>query len=282
MKTIDRQYGRRLLMALLVALTVAAAWFAPIDSRAGQSVDAGLKRALVSFATARALNAVISVAQGTEIAVQPAGVGIIFSPGQILDPVNDLVEQFSHLMLSASIAFGIEKVLLSIGGHGLVSLALSLVALGWIALYLRRKPVPAWLGRFLMILLMARFALPLVVIGSDFLFQHFMQSDYQISQQGIDTVSGQLETLNPPAPATPNEAGLLEKLKGWASQPSDLKTRYHQLKQAAEQATERIITLMVIFLLQTLVFPVALLWVLWGLVRKIIERPAILQQALNP
>jgi hypothetical protein len=282
MKTIDLHSARRILVTLLVALTVAAAWFAPIDSSAGQSVDAGLKRALISFATARALNAVISVAQGTEIAVQPAGVGIIFSPGQILDPVNDLVEQFSHLMLSASIAFGVEKVLLSIGGHGLVSLTLTLIALVWTALYLRQKPVPAWLGRLLMLLLMARFALPVVVIGSDQLFRHFMQSDYLISQQGIDAVSGQLDTLNPPAPAAPNEAGLLEKLKGWASQPGDLKTRYLQLKQAAEQATERIITLMVIFLLQTLLFPLALLWLLWGLGKKIIERPAILQQAQSP
>ena len=276
MKTIDLLCAKRVLMALLVALTVAAAWIAPIDSSAGQSVDAGLKRALISFATARALNAVISVAQGTEIAVQPAGVGVIFSPGQVLNPVNDLVEQFSHLMLTASIAYGAEKILLNIGSHALVSLALTLVALCWAFLYLRHPPVPSWLGRFLIVLLMARFALPMVIIGSDFLFQHFMQTDYLSSQQGIDSVSGQIDILNPPAPATTTEASLLEKFKGWASQQSDLKTRYLQLKQAAEQATERIITLMVIFLLQTLVFPVALLWVLWGLIRKIFERPAIL------
>lgn len=47
------------------------------------------------------------MAQGTEVAVEPAGVGVIFTPGQILDPVNDLLEQFSNLMLAASVAFGI-------------------------------------------------------------------------------------------------------------------------------------------------------------------------------
>jgi hypothetical protein len=282
MRTINLQCAGRIVMTLLVTLMVAAAWLAPFDSSAGQSADAGLKRALISFATARALNAVISVAQGTEIAVQPAGVGVIFSPGQVLDPVNDLVEQFSHLMLTASIAFGAEKVLLSIGSHALVSLALTLVALGWSIIYLCRKPVPSWLGRCLMLLLMVRFALPVVVIGSDFLFRHFMQNDYQISQQGIDAVSGQLETLNPPAPATTTEAGLLDKFKAWAAQQSDLKTRYLQFKQAAEQATERVITLMVIFLLQTLVFPVGLLWLLWGLVRKIFERTAVLTRVQSP
>ena len=56
-------------------------------------------------------------------------------------------------------------------------------------------------------------------------------------------------------------------------QPADLKTRYAQLKQAAEQATERVIKLMVVFLLQTLVFPVVLLWLLWSIVRRFFEFP---------
>ncbi|MCB1944024.1 MAG: hypothetical protein KDI53_18575, partial [Candidatus Accumulibacter sp.] len=84
-----------------------------------------MKRALVSFATARALNAVISVAQGTEVSMQPAGMGVVLTPGQLLDPVNDLVEQFSHLMLAASVAFGVQKVLISIGAYWVISLLLT-------------------------------------------------------------------------------------------------------------------------------------------------------------
>lgn len=36
-----------------------------------------LKRALVTFALTRTLNGVISVAQGTQLAFQPAGVGVV-------------------------------------------------------------------------------------------------------------------------------------------------------------------------------------------------------------
>ena len=43
-------------------------------------VDAGLKRALATYAAARALNAVISVAQGTEVALEPGGVGVVLAP----------------------------------------------------------------------------------------------------------------------------------------------------------------------------------------------------------
>ena len=281
MKSIERPFARRIALALIVALTVACAWLAPLESTANRYVDAGLKRALISFATARALDAVISAAQGTEVAVQPGGVGVVFSPGQVLDPVNDLVEQFSDLMLTASVAFGAEKVLIGIGAHWLISVMLSLSALVWVAVYLRQYSAPAWLSRLLVLLLMARFAMPVAIIGSDMLFQQFMHDDYQASQQGIESVSGQIDKLDVPAAAAA-EPGFLERFKDWATQQTDLKTRYENLKHAAEQATERIIKLMVIFLLQTLVFPVAMLWVLWGMVRRIFELPLPIYRPTAP
>ena len=267
MKAIDLPLAKRLTLTLIVAALVACAWLAPLESSANRYVDSGLERALVSFATARALNAVISVAQGTEVAVQPAGVGVVFTPGQALDPVNDLIEQFANLMLTASVAFGAQKVLLAIGAHWLISLTLTLTALGWAALYLARSAPPAWLSRLLVVFLMLRFALPVVIIASDSLFQHFLESDYRASQQGIESVSGQIDTLAPAA----GDASLLEKFKAWSAQQPDLQARYGRIKQAAEQATERIIKLMVVFLLQTLVFPVFLLWVLWGVARRFFE-----------
>ncbi len=250
----------------------ACSWLAPLESAANQQIDAGLKRALISFASARALNAVISVAQGTEVAVHPAGVGITLAPGQLLDPVNDLVEQFANLMLAASIAFGIEKILISIGAYWLVSLLLTGAAMGWAYFYLRQRFSPTWLTRILVVLLMTRFAMPIVIIGSDMLFQEFMAEDYQSSQRVIEAASGQLDKLNPPVALAPEEQGMLDKIKGWMSQNADLKSRLTNLQQAAEQATERIIKLMAIFLLQTLVLPLFLLWVLWGLVRGTFER----------
>jgi len=98
-------------------LAALVAWYRPLQDVANAQVDAGLKRALISFASARALNAVISVIQGTEFSIQPIGVGVTLTSGQVLDPVNDLIEQFSTLMVVASVAFGVQKVLLAIGAH---------------------------------------------------------------------------------------------------------------------------------------------------------------------
>lgn len=266
--------ARRALVAFTMAAVTACAWLAPLDAPAMRQVDAGLKRALVSFATARLLNAVISVAQGTEASVQPFGVGITFTPGQILDPVNDLVEQFSLLMLAASVAFGIQKALISIGSYWPVSLALSAAALGWWWFHLRRPQVPPWLSRLLVILLMLRFAVPVVTLGSDLLWQKFLAADYATSQQLIDSATGQAGQLNPTAAATPDKRGLAESMKDWLARNGDVGKQVENLKHAAEQATEHIIRLIVIFVLHTLVMPLLLLWALYAFTRQVFERPA--------
>lgn len=272
------QIARRIILALFAATVILCSWLSPLDAPAIRQVDAGLKRALVSFAAARTLNALISVAQGTEISAQPFGVGVTLTPGQVLDPLNDVVEQFSALMLAASVAFGIQKVLISIGGYWLISLALTAAAAGWTWLYFRRQQAPAWLSRVLVILLMLRFAIPVVTIGTDLLSQKFLAADYAASQLVIDTSSGQVAKQYPPVPSSTESQGIMDTMKGWLSQTGDLKQRFDNLKGSVEREIEHILKIIVIFLLQTLVIPTLLLWALYGIARSAIELPG---QAVN-
>ena len=264
--------ARRTLLLLALLALLLGAWLAPLDKPAMQQVDAGLKRALVSFAAARALNAVISVAQGTEVSVEPLGVGVTLTPGQLLDPVNDLVEQFSNLMLMASVAFGIQKILISMGGYWLISVLLSVTAIGWAVLAFRGQRAPRWLRGLLVITLMLRFAIPVVTLGSDLLWQKFLKDDYEASQQVISSSTGQVASLNPALPQESVQPGWLDRMKGWVTPNGEIKARFEKLKQAAEQAVEHIIKLIVIFLLQTLVIPLLLLWGLTALAKAALAR----------
>lgn len=265
--------ARQIVLAIGMAVIVLVSWLGPLDTPATEQVDAGLKRALISFATARALNGVISVVQGTEISAQPFGVGVNLTPGQILAPLSELVKHFSDLMLAASVAFAIQKVLIAIGGYWLISLALTAAAFGWTWFHFRREPPPAWLSRVVVILLMLRFAIPLVTLGTEALSQKFRAADYTSSQQAIDVTSGQAATQNPAVPASPEAQGFVEKVKDWVSKNADVKTRFESLKKTAEQAIDHIVKIMVIFILQTLVIPFLLLWALYGVLRGTFELP---------
>lgn len=266
-----------------LAIMVIFSWLKPMDSIAIKQIDTGLNRAMFSYAAARTLNAVISVAQGTEVAIEPGGVGLNFTPGQALDPINDLIEQFSTLMLIACVAFGVQKILIYVGGFWLISLVLTIAALGWTWFYFRQKKPPAWLTKILVILLMIRFAIPMVTLGSDMLFQQFMAADYIASKQVIDSASGQVKEINAPNPtsSTPSaDQGFLEKMKEkanvlWSQTKAavDAKSHYSKLKQTAEQWVVHIIKLIVIFLLQTLIIPVLLMWALYAVAMGTFKLP---------
>jgi len=238
---------RRSLLLLGLALVLSSAWLAPLDSSASRYVEASLKRALVSFATARTLNAVISVVQGTQVAVQPGGVGVTFTPGQVLDPINDLVEQFSLLMLAASVSFGVQLALIKFGAFWAVSLMLSVVALAWAWSDWRRPPAKEWLTRLLLALLLVRFAMPLIALGSETAFE--LSAGQIASQSALSTEPSADESVT-------------DRLKRWWSQSTDVKKRFEELKEIAGRTIEHIIKLIVVFVLQTLVLPLLLLWML--------------------
>lgn len=256
---------RRAALALALAAILAAAWLAPLDAAATRQTEAGLKRALATFAAARALNAVISVAQGTEVAVEPAGVGVTFAPGQVLDPINDLIEQFSMLMLAASVSFGLQRAVIGIGGYWAVSLVLSVAAIAWAWLRWRDARIPRWLTRALLVMLLVRFGVPLVAVGSETVFQLFLADQYAAGQARIELTAEQIAAkAAPPAGPAPDET-LSQRLQRWwssATQGLDVSKRFEELKDAVSRTVEYIITLIVVFLLQTLVVPLLLLWVL--------------------
>lgn len=254
----------RSLVTAVALLIVACSWYPPIQDLANEQVDAGLKRAVVSFASARALNAAISVLQGTAVSAQPLGVGITFTLGEVLDPINDLVERFSEWMLIASVAFGVQKMLLLIGSHWAVSALVSAFAVLWALLFVYRR-APLWLSRLLVVLLMVRFAVPAVTLGSDFVFRQMLADDYAQSQAYLELAARQVDQraqeasmVQPPG----TDRSLWDKLKEGASAVAS-SIRFDEIRKSAEQLPNRVTTLIAIFFLQTILIPVVLLWALY-------------------
>lgn len=257
----------RPLTAAALATILLAAWVLRLEDAALVHVDAGWQRALATFAAARALNAVISVAQGTELAVQPAGVGVTLAPGQALDPVNDLIEQFSTLMLLASAAFGAQRVLIAIGAWWPWSLLLSLAAIGWAWWRWRGAAPPRWLTQALVGLLVVRFMVPVVALSSEAAFQLFLKPDYQAGQQTLERSSSQIGEMGASVAAPATDESVAERVRRWWAQGSNVGERFDALKAVANRAVDHVVRLIVVFTLQTVVLPLLLGWLTWRLAR---------------
>jgi hypothetical protein len=254
---------RRLLIIALAAALALLAWL-PFTQQAGvESARAGLQRALLTYASARAIDAVISVAQQTELTLQPGGVGPGFGVGQALEPLDDLIEQFSALMQWVLVAFGSQIMLSRLGAHGAVSLLLTL-ALGAIALLVwQRRAVPRALGRVALALLIVRFAVPLYAVGSEALHRHVLAQPYQAAQAALERSRDGIGPVRPapavPPPAPGADAPWYERvLPDWARKAElPRMPDVASIGQRVEQGIERLVDLAVLFLFETVALPLA-------------------------
>lgn len=272
--------------ALLVSATVAAllglALWQPFYDSGQARIDAMLGRALTTFAVARALNGVISVVQGTEVALEPAGVGVTLSVGELLDPLNDLVERFSWVMLAATAALGIQSILLEAVDDG--ALAALLIALAG-AVVLRQwwRPLARLdhrdlLGRLLILLLFLRLALPLAALGADAFSNRWLEPRRAEAVAALAQTRAELDALDtrPPDLADPESPGMLEGLRRYLDtqrQRLDLHARLQALGDRLDVAAARLVDLVVVFVLQTILIPLGVIWLLWRLTRMLQPAP---------
>jgi hypothetical protein len=250
----------------LVAVLLGAWVFKP-DTFAQQQTQVGLNRALATFATARALHAALSVAQGTQIAVEPGGVGAVFAPGQALKPVTEMLEQFSTLMLGACIALGVQLLLLKIGAHVAVSVAVSVAVAVWVLLRWREGAGSLSRGSrrlapVVVFLLLVRFAVPLTAMGNEAVFRIFLQDEYTQAKDRIEVPDSTAKASPAGAPG-----GVWNSMKDWFERGKvtveQAGNSIGQMQETAARAIDHLLRLLAVFVLQVLVLPLLFLWALW-------------------
>jgi len=264
-------------IAIVCAVIVASILaLLPVTENVGREhVDTAFKRALAAAAIARGLNGVISVAQGTELGIQPAGVGVNFSPGEILDPINDLVERFSWIMLLASSSLGVQKILLEMSEWQVLLFGVALVALLLIAshFFSSSERLKAVLGRLFLFLLLLRFMMPLIAVANDFVYRTFLESSYIESSAALQSAQQAIGEINREVSHdTKAPENVVERAIGFYKnvvEKIDLEKRYDRYRAAAGEVGESTIDMIVVFIMQTLVFPLLFLGILVGALRRL-------------
>jgi len=273
----------RWLLILLVSATVLLSTLTPVDRMAESQYNALFQRALITFALARTLNGVISAVQGTELALQPAGVGVTLTPGQVLDPINDLVERFSWVMLGATISLGIQQVLLDIGQWWGVKVLLGALALLWLWFRLRRSNAgegdssasEKMIFRVFIIVAFIRFAVPMAMIANEGLYRVFLETRFEESTQIIESAGTEIKEIN--SSETPDlqveaETGMLDSLERMYEntlKSMDFQQKVEYIADRTSDVIEHLIQLSVVFILQTGILPIAFLWVFLQLFKQI-------------
>jgi len=276
---------RKIAWTFMTVLAIGLAASGVVDDAAEEYAEDAFRRALVTFAVARTLNGVISLAQGTELALEPGGVGVNLGVGEVLDPINDLVEQFSGVMLVATSSLGLQNVLLKMTRWwgftaALCAAGAAAVLLLWWPGMARRRYVVAG-TRILVLALALRFIVPSLIIATNTVATHFLEPEQRTATAALEATSATIEDLNASAtPALPpGDESFMDRLgttlrDTWRSM--DVEARLERLRSATANASEHIVNLIVLFVLQTIILPIVFVWLVMEILKGAVSRSASL------
>jgi hypothetical protein len=155
--------GKKYYLPIVIVIVIVVSCVGVLDEYSESYTDASISKAGVTYAIARGINGIVSVLQ-TGTAQAGVGVSGSIAFGEVLDPINDLIERFSHVMSLALGSLVLQKVLLGISAHGVFKLLIGVFGFTLIAAFLFNKiAVIAWVSRIFVILIFIRFALVMVV-----------------------------------------------------------------------------------------------------------------------
>jgi hypothetical protein len=251
-----------------------------LDEAGEEYLTDSLRRAFYVFAVVRGINGVVSVIQGSELELMPGGVGVEIAVGEVLDPVNDIIERFSWVLMMAVTSLGIQLVLTEMaawfGVKVLLTLALMVLALGlWRPRLLGTAVTRAGL-RLLLAALFIRFLLPVISLANHHVYELFLDHRFEAAMGPLEQ-----DYLAEKAPlvrldqegrgkvVTPDEESFWGDITDWfdsVRSTLDLRRRVDDLKQKMANYVEYIMDLTVIFFFHTIAVPLLVLWAMWRMV----------------
>jgi hypothetical protein len=292
-------HKKKVISSIAIVLLVCVSVFKLVDAYSEKQASKALGNAVVTYAAVRALGGAISMIQESTMEIAPGGVGVTLALGQVLDPLNDLLENFSDIMLLSVTSLGIQRLLLSIGTSTLFT-ALPLLAGSCLLLMLWTRPGGnSWFQftvRSFVVIIIIRFAVPVVVIANDLMYTAVLEDEYSSSQQEINMVAARLDAtamrmqtdldgsdspgdsgvinqaVNPPAKQSQRESGWLDQASDWWQSHVSSKNPLDQLdavKENANKAINHIFDMIVVFVLQTVLFPLACVLLFYRLVKPL-------------
>lgn len=177
---------------LVIVLIVALNWISLLDKYSDDYTHESIVQASITYAIARGINGIVSVLQTSTI---QGGVVIAngsITVGEMLDPINDLIERFSDVMVWALGSLLLQKVLLVISSNWVFKLLITISGIMLIAAQImNNKSMAVTLMKVFLLLILIRFSLIIVVslnsvVDNAFFVNQITDGTKELNQLGSD------------------------------------------------------------------------------------------------
>ena len=311
-KTWFKKSSARVLISVILVSFLLTFMCQGFDARSKTYLENNLKRVLTAYVAARALNAAISVMQEFSLSINPLGVGVSAKPGEILDPLNDIVERFSNLLLISAASITIMNIIFFIfSGKLFYAVFAFLSIIGLLTLIpigddtARKEEIRMQLAKILFIVMLIRFGLPGISYVTHGFSESFLMNNYNTA---IDSVENMKSTMdmeknavtskiygrdsdkadsNDSSKESSRENGglgffqrmgelnisdkigaLVDKAKN-VGDIFNVGKMFDHIQEKTDKFIKSLIMLTAVFLLETILVPVFLLWVMLFALRRV-------------
>jgi len=241
---------------------------APLENKAHSVLQQSLLLSSASFATARLIDRGIAFVSEAEVGVGVASV----KPGQLLKPLQDMAVRYSDLMVIAMTSIGLQLFLLEFAKLAALPLFGSGILVSTLLVFIGpaswRASSTYLLRIFIALLLVIRIGVPLAAFGVAELSDWVLEPQRIAAEAALTGETAALQRVE--QPVTNANDGSLSWLRQMAAKANDM---FSAMKNFSDTMVEKLIQLIVVYSLQTLVFPLLSLWLLWHLGRWFVRRP---------
>lgn len=249
-----------------------------LDSTADTYFRDSISKAGASYGVCRVINATVSIIQESSVELEPAGIGMSLAVGQAVDPINDMVERLSDVLVMSITSLGVQKLTYEI----CLTLAPQVFAFFLFVfslLTLFEGDTISKLQRLflsvLIIISIARFCLPLSSMANQFLQDHFFEQNIAEANGELARGIADLDKLKDVSlPKYDGLIGTIENSASYLKQKSiDFKNAIAVTIENRDIIVENLLKLTFlyvgIFIVQVLVLPLVIFWFLMKMVNSL-------------
>jgi hypothetical protein len=242
------------LVSVLIIVLVTLSSTRVLDDYVDDYTNESIASAALTYAGVRGINALVSVLQSTEV---EAGVIVTGSMtiGEVLDPLNDMIERFSSVMTWVLASLAAQKLLLLFASHVLfLYLVAVLGVVSLLLIYFGRSGAQSLVFRCFLVVVFVRFSLGLAVAlnsAADILLldQQLRENDQEMGQ-----FQSSIMRLDTTVDADSDDIRD-SVIDFWSSLSLD------ELSQKISRGIENFINLVAIYLLKTILFPLGFFYI---------------------
>jgi len=274
MKTTIKQKAIKSSVGVLIAilLFISSGLKLPVlDTTTDAYFREAITKAGVAYATCRVINASVSIVKDSSLQLEPAGVGVSLAVGQALDPIDDMTERLSDVLVTAITSLGVQKLAYEIS----VSLAPPMFSICLFALSIliwfeneRLISFQKIIMRILLFIVIVRFFLPISSMANEFVHNHYFADQISDANKELGLASVELDKLKDASlPEIDGFLGTIENSALFLKRKSIefknvLVATVSNMGDIIENLLKLTFLYVGIFLIQVIIFPLVAFWFL--------------------